>query len=147
LWLAGTAWQIASFFAIPVIVTSPEPIGPINATKQSIGVIKKVWGESLIVSLSIGAISMLSMLAYMLALAVITVLGVVLSAGAWYFVALGVIGFIGLFAGILIFNMMAAFAKAAVYYYATTGESPEMFHKDLLKQAFTPKKAKKIFSL
>lgn len=144
-WLAGTAWQIASFFAIPVIVTSPEPIGPLNATKQSIGVIRKVWGESLIVSLSIGAISLLATLIYAFGLAGFIVLGVVLSLSAWYFAIMGLIGFIGIIFLVLVFNMLAAFAKAAVYYYATTGTSPQMFHKDLLKQAFSPKKAKKVF--
>lgn len=58
-WLAGAAWKVASFFAIPVIMDSPEPIGPIDATKQSMQLIKKVWGESLLAGATTGIMAFL----------------------------------------------------------------------------------------
>ena len=39
-------WTVATFFVVPVLVV--EDVGPIDAVKRSIVVLKKTWGESLI---------------------------------------------------------------------------------------------------
>jgi hypothetical protein len=145
-WLAGTAWNVASFFAIPVIVTSETPVNPIKATKSSFGIIKKVWGESLIITATVGIIALCSGFAY----AAITI-----SLVAWL-ATNGIIGgyvlgsiialqFLGLCALFLVFSVLEGFVKAAVYHFATTGESPVTFNRELMRQAFTEKKARKIF--
>lgn len=146
-WMAGSAWNIASFFAVPVIVTSSTPIGPIKATKKSIAIIKKVWGESLIVSITIGLISFLITMAYVTGIVAIMGLGAALSANAWYFGIIGVLGFLGLIVIIFIFSVLEAFTKAAIYHYAVTGESPATFDNRLMRTAFTTKKARKLFSI
>ncbi len=40
---------------------------------------------------------------------------------------------------------MEGIAKAVLYYYAATGEAPQQFDKQLLHEAFTAKKARKVF--
>lgn len=144
-WLASMAWGIASFFSIPVIVDSENDLGPIEATKKSMELIKKTWGESLIASASIGIIALLVTMSYLtisLSASLLTFFGV----GS---VILGIIVssifFIGLIVLSLVFSMLSGYVRAAVYYYATTGQSPLSFNKQLLEQAFTVKKAKKIF--
>lgn len=52
----------------------------------------------------------------------------------------------GVIALILLFSTLSGIVKAALYHYATTGESPTTFNKNLLKASMTPKKAKKIFA-
>jgi len=146
-WLAGSAWNIASFFAVPVIVSEKSPIGPIKATKKSVEIIKKVWGESLIVSVTIGLISFLITMAYVTGIVAIMGLGAALSANAWYFGIIGVLGFLGLIVIIFIFSVLEAFTKAAIYHYAVTGESPATFDNRLMRTAFTTKKARKLFSI
>lgn len=145
-WLAQAAWSVASFFAIPVIMSSQEPVSPLKATKRSIGIIKQVWGESLVVSFSIGIIGALSFIIYWLGFTALTIAGAAIGLGGWFFAALGVVSVIGLIGFILIFTMLDAFARVAIYYYAETGTAPETFNKELLKAAFTPKKARKLFS-
>lgn len=144
-WLGQAAWNVASFFAIPVIVSSEESVGPIKATKRSIGIIKQVWGESLILSVSIGVVTLVSILLYGLVVGVTAGLLGALGATGWVFAPLAVIAFLGLIGLILVFSMLDAFIKVAIYYYATTGVAPATFNQNLLKAAFTPKKARKIF--
>ncbi len=143
--MAGSlAWSIASLFSIPYIMTSDKPLGPIVATKQSSALIKKIWGESLMVSGGVGVIAMLSGLAYLAITIPITVLlGTKLGAGAE--MGLGIGTAVGLIALSIPLNVLASIAKTAVFYWATTGEAPEMFNKELLHSALKPKKARKIF--
>lgn len=145
-WLANAAWNIATFFAIPVIMDSQEPIGPFKATKKSLGIIRKVWGESLIVSLGIGLIGGLVVFGYAISLGAIFALGGSLELSGWFFGPIAILGLIGLIFLVLVLTMLSAFAKAAIYYYAVNGESPVMFDKRLLKHAFSPKKARRVFS-
>lgn len=146
-WLAGAAWNVASFFAIPVIVSSDTPQNPISATKRSLGIIKQVWGESLIVSATVGIIAFLTILAYsFVSIAGLAALGIWGASGIIMGVLIGLV-FFGLIGIILLFSVLEGFVKAAIYHYATTGESPATFNRQLMHQAFTPKKARKVFSL
>jgi hypothetical protein len=145
-WLADAAWRVASFFAIPVIVTNEGSINPAQATKKSVQIIKQVWGESLIISATVGLVAILSFLGYFgLTIALFLVSGMLSLPGA-IFVALGILALVGLIVLALVFSMLEAFVKAAIYYYAVTGQSPAHFNQQLLRQAFTPKKARKVFS-
>lgn len=145
MWLAGSAWNVASFFAVPVIVSSDQPINPVQATKKSIELIKKTWGESLIVSLGISIIASLSFVIYATLIAVVIVALVGMQANGWVIGAAAAFSFIGLVAMILIYSVLEAFAKAAIYFYATTGEAPAHFDERMMRAAFTPKKARKLF--
>jgi hypothetical protein len=147
-WLAGAAWNVASFFALPVIVSSDRPVGPVKATKGSIAIIKQVWGESLIANVGIGLIAFLTVILYtIVSSVVIGVASSVLVAPSAVLIVLSVLALIGLLVIALVFSMLSAYIKAAIYYFATTGESPVTFNSQLLRQAFTAKKARKVFSI
>lgn len=151
-WLTDIAWSVASLFAIPYIMTTSGYLGPIKATKKSATLIKKVWGESLIVSGGIGIIGLISILGYILLATALTFVIANLggaSAGAgigWRLAVLLPLDILGFLALILILSVLGAIAKAAVFYWATTGEAPETFNKDLMQAALTTKKARKIFA-
>jgi uncharacterized membrane protein len=145
-WLADAAWRVASFFAIPVIMNSEEPVGPIKATKQSIGIIKQVWGESLIVSASIGLMAFLLSIGYMVLTAALFVGLASLSLPGLVYGILAIPAFLGIVVLILVFSVLESFVKTAIYHYAVTGESPAEFSQQVLRQAFTVKKARKVFS-
>ncbi len=55
-YIVDVAWAVASLMAIPVIVDSKEPVTPVKAVKQSVGIIKKAWGEVAVSNLGIGFI-------------------------------------------------------------------------------------------
>ncbi|HSH18478.1 MAG TPA: DUF6159 family protein [Candidatus Saccharimonadales bacterium] len=145
-WLAQAAWNVASFFAIPVIVSSSKPVTPLAATRKSFGIIRKVWGESLIVTATITLVSMLSIILY--AFTIISVVGLFATNGMLQGVALGAVialAFLGLLMMVIVFSVLEGIIKAAVYHYATTGQSPVTFNERLMREAFTQKKARKVF--
>lgn len=144
--LAGAAWNVASFFALPVIMSSKEPVGPIKATKGSVTLIKKVWGESLIADIGIGVIAFLSVLVYTAVSMTLIGLLSMATAPSAVLIALSVLAFFGILAITLVFSVLSAYVKAAIYHFATTNESPVTFNRQLLRQAFSPKKARKVFS-
>ncbi len=146
-WLAGAAWGIASFFAIPIIVSGQSPIGPIKATKGSVGLIKKVWGESLIASASIALIAFIGVMLYTAVAATMLGLLASINAPSPLMISLVVLISAGLLIITLLLSVMSAFVKAAIFHYATTGQSPASFNSQLMRQAFTIKKARKVFGL
>lgn len=154
-WIAGAAWSVASMFAIPAIVSTTENIGPINATRRSVDIIKKTWGETVILSIGIGLVSMLSIIAFMVTMGAAGILTASIlsttSAGTAVIGvslgAIGLVGFVGLVGLTLLFTMLSAVVKAAIFHYATTGQAPQGFEQDILRASFTPKKARGVFAL
>ena len=153
-WLVGATWAVASMFAIPVIVGSSKKVGPLAATKQSVGIIKKTWGENVILNSSIGLVALASIVAFVVASAGIGVVGgIVVNAlhvstmtTAIVGLAYGVLAIGGFVALCLLITMLSAAAKAAIYYYATTGTAPHMFEREVLQASFTKREARKVFS-
>ena len=143
--LGSIAWTVATIFAIPVIVTSKEKVGPIKAIKESASLIRKTWGEGVISQLGIGLVAMLSVIAFTLAVTAIGTLTFTLqlSVVTNALIVLGVLGILGIS---FVFSMLSSIAQAALFYYAQTGKEPEQFDKELLQTVMTPKKARKIFA-
>lgn len=145
-WLADLAWNVASFFALAVIVDEQQPHYPIAATKKSISLIRKTWGESLIASASIGLISVLIIFAQVIVtIGFVAILASVNAPG----IITGLVTFalfMSFIISIFVFSVLTGYVKAALYYFAITGESPAAFNSNLMHQAFTHKKARKLFS-
>lgn len=143
--LGEIAWRVAAFFAIPVILDADHYLGPINATKQSVSLIKKTWKESSVNTFTMGSIFAVLIIVELL-------IGALLSAAAFTGIGTGlgvgavVLTFLGLLLLILVSSAMDGIAKAVLYYYAVTGEAPAEFDRRLLHEAFTPKKARRLFS-
>lgn len=150
-WLAGAAWGIASFFALPIIIEDEKFLNPIEATKKSLSIMKQIWGESLATAVGIGAFEFLVIILYTVFVTIgaiiVGLMGNFTSSLIVPGIILGTFALITLFAIVFVFSILEIFVKAALYYYATTGESPVAFDKNILRQAFTTKKAKKVFSL
>ena len=141
--ILGGAWELANFFAIPAIASSAENLNPKQATQQSISIIKRVWGENVLISLGISLIELLSVLIFAaISLAFAWTLNSqnISTSPAFYFAIIGLIVMSS------VFIVLEATVKAAVYHYATTGESPVQFNKNVLQQTFTQKKSQKIFA-
>jgi hypothetical protein len=130
--LIGGVWSLVTFFVVPVLVL--EDKGVVDSVKESVFLIKKTWGESIVGAGSIMII----------------------------FVAIGVVALLGVFATMLLGNMivfvialvlflilvviLAIVASAmqgifvtALYTYAKTGTVPSAFDRDLIQNAFVPK--------
>jgi hypothetical protein len=124
--LAGMAWTVASFLALPVIMA--ENLGPIAALKRSSELLRRTWGENLLSQFGFGIVGLVAMLPGVLIggaiAAVVPVVGIPL-------IVLWVL---------LVFAVMSALTsvfKAVLYRYATEGQSEPAFGD--LGTAFTPR--------
>ena len=129
--LVGGMWSLVTFFVVPILIL--ENKGVVDSVKESVSLMKRTWGESIVGSGSIMLI----------------------------FIAIGIIGLLFVFATLLVGNMivfgiavvlfiilvvaLAIIASAmqgifvtALYMYARTGTVPAAFNKDLIQNAFIP---------
>ncbi len=132
--IVGGVWSLLTFFVVPVLVLEDKSV--LDSVKESVSLIKRTWGESIVGSGSILLI----------------------------FVATGFVAFLGLL-GTLVFGNMIVFGTAlalflilvvvlaviamamqgifvtALYTYARTGIVPAAFSRDLIEHAFVPRQA------
>jgi hypothetical protein len=131
----GAAWTLATFLVVPVLVS--RDIGPIDALKQSVALLKRTWGENAVGQIGIGAAFGLVTFAMVLVGIGLTVLAAQAS------VALAVVvAVVAVLAVLLLGIYQAALSgiySAALYRYAMSHETPEGFQGVALEQAFAPK--------
>jgi hypothetical protein len=135
----GLAWTVATFLVVPILAS--EDVGPVDAVKRSVELLKRSWGENLIGNGGIGVVFGLLMVAAVLVGAVLiggafalqSVVAIVLA------VTVVVLGFILL--GLIQSSLQGIYA-AALYRYAEAGEASVGFDQALLEQAFRSKQKK-----
>lgn len=132
--ILGTGWSILTYFVVPVLVV--EKVGPVDAVKRSLALLKKSWGEALVGQVSIGLILFL----FLLPAIALFVLGAALLH------QVTAIGVALIFLGVVYFLIWSAVGPAlhgiflaALYQYATTGQAPGGFDQQALSGAFTHK--------
>ena len=132
----GLAWTVATFLVVPLLAS--DDIGPVDAVKRSVELLKRSWGENLIGNGGIGVVFGLLMLGAVLVGAVLigsafalqSVVAIVLA------ITVVVLGFILL--GLIQSSLHGIYA-AALYRYAESGEASVGFDPALLEQAFRSK--------
>ena len=133
--LIGFAWNIATFLVVPTLVV--EGVGPVDGVKRSAALLKKTWGEQLVGYTSIGLIFSLLILGIILvgiALVVVTAVAGL----TWLAVGFALLAILALILLGLISSSLNGIFTAAVYQYATTGES-KYFDPDTVKNTFKQK--------
>ncbi|MDH5830965.1 DUF6159 family protein [Luteimonas sp. M1R5S18] len=131
----GAAWTLATFLVVPVLVS--RDIGPIDALKQSVALLKRTWGENAVGQVGIGA-------AFGLITTAVAIVGAglaVLAAQVSFALAI-VVGALALLAALLVGVYQAALSgiySAALYRYAVSHETPAAFRGADLEHAFLPK--------
>ncbi|HMB57590.1 MAG TPA: DUF6159 family protein [Arenimonas sp.] len=131
----GAAWTLATFLVVPVLVH--ENVGPIDALKQSVSLLKRTWGENAIGNVGIGA-------AFGLIMVGVIVVGVILTflaamANAWLAVIVAIIFVIGILILGVYQSALSGIYSAALYRFATQGEAPPAFQGMALQNAFKAK--------
>jgi hypothetical protein len=130
--LVGFVWNVATFLVVPVLVM--EKVGPIDGVKRSASLLKKTWGEQLVGNFSIGLIFGLLIFATMMGTGALAVLTAVAGFG-WLALVVTLLGVVALLVLGLLSTSLNGIFTAAVYQYATTGESG-YFDADIVKSAF-----------
>lgn len=134
--LVGAAWAIASFFVVPVLAL--EGLGPKDALKRSIGVIRERWGEGIVGHATIGgAVFLVGVLPALIVggLGYLSFASLPALGGA--LIALAVVALIGV--GVIGSALNAIF-RVTLFRYATQGRGSDAFADDDLAAAFRPKK-------
>jgi len=132
--LVGGVWALVTYFVVPVLIL--EEKGVYDSLKESVTLIRKTWGESIvgsagiaIVFVAIGVIAAFAVVATLF-LGSLVVFGAAL---ALFLVLLVVLA--------VIYSAMQGIYVTALYTYAKTGTVPSAFHPDLIQNAFVPKQA------
>lgn len=134
--LLGAAWNIVTFFAVPMLVL--QGVGPVDAVKGSWSTIKKTWGETLIGNVGISyAIFVMALppIALIVASAFSGVTALIFAAvgvSILYWAALAAVG-----------SCMTGIYTTAVFSYARNGVVPSGFDGHTITSAFMPKPEKK----
>jgi hypothetical protein len=138
--LAGAAWGLITFLAMPCIIA--ESAGPVTAIQRSTSLLKKTWGEQLTGRFAIGAVFGLMMVlvivvGVVVCIALAMVSGILAVAGAVVFAFLFVVV-------ALISQTFNGVFSAAVYQFTTTGETGPDFDAATIQGALQPKKGGRI---
>lgn len=132
--LLGAAWTALTYFVIPVLVM--ENLGPIDAFKRSVGVLKKTWGEAVMGNFSLGFLGFLVMLPVILVLVVLGFMAAGNPAMLTIVITIGVVLVVLVTAA----NSAAdVIFKALLYNYATDQPLPDFVDTDSFDRAFAPK--------
>jgi Family of unknown function (DUF6159) len=127
--LIGVAWNVITFFVVPVLLY--EPVGVPDAIKRSASIFRQRWGEQFIGNATIG-------------LAVFLVAIPIVLVGGFIAVAMPIVGVpllvIAIGALMAVGAACSGVFNAALYRYATTGEASGAFSLEDMDSSFRPKK-------
>ncbi|WP_420628910.1 DUF6159 family protein [Candidatus Leptofilum sp.] len=131
--LIGFVWNIATFLVVPVLVV--EDVGPVEAVKRSGSLLKETWGEQIAGNLSVGLIFGLVAFLVILAGAPLIFLAATSGSVALIITAVAIVVLL-LIAISLVSSTLSGIYTAAVYRFATTGDTGSYFEADMVKDAF-----------
>jgi hypothetical protein len=132
--IIGGVWSLVTYFVVPVLIL--EDKGVFDSLKESVTLIKKTWGESIVGSAGIAVV--------FVAIGVIGALGVMTTMVLGNMVIFGAALVLFLVLVVLlaiVYYAMQGIYVTALYTYAKTGTVPSAFHPDLIQNAFVPKQA------
>jgi hypothetical protein len=129
--LVGVAWSVITFFVVPVILY--EPVGVPDAIRRSAAIFRQRWGEQFTGQATIG------LAIFLVAIPVVLVGGMIAAAAPAVGVPLLVVALIGLAA---VGAACSGVFNAALYRYATTGETSGAFTEADLSGTFQPRKGR-----
>jgi hypothetical protein len=135
--ILGAVWTIATFFVVPALVM--ENLGPVDAAKRSVEIVKEAWGESIVSNVGVGLLSFLAILFLVVPCAILTV-ALALKTGS---IAVGIIGAVLTIALLVLISLVSSaltsILLSALYLFATGGRVPPGFEPGRLKAAFAAK--------
>lgn len=123
-YILGCAWSIIAFLALPVMIFENE--GPLTSMKKSISLLKKSWGEGLILNTGFNLV---------IAILALPFFGLAFVASSLNAPSLFIIVFTGILLLMFVSSAMRKIFEVALYHYAKTGNVYEGFSEDALKNA------------
>ena len=131
--IVGVGWNIATYLVVPVLVV--EDIGPIDAIKRSAALLRKTWGEQIVGNVSISVVfGLITFGLFLLGIPILMIV-VPLQSAALLIAAL-IVGALVIIGVSLLGSALNGIYTAALYRFATGGETGAFFDNDLIQSAF-----------
>jgi len=134
--LLGAAWAIATYFIVPVLVV--EKLGPFDALKRSVTIMRETWGESLVSHVGIGAATGLITFLVVLLIGIVSVALAVAASNMAVLLGGAVLIVAVLVLAALVSSALTTIVLSALYLYAAEKQVPQAFD-GVAQFAFTPK--------
>ena len=131
----GMAWTLATFMVVPVLVS--RDIGPVDALKESVALLRRTWGENAVGQVGIGAAFWLLSVGAILASVVLVVL--VAQVSGLLAMLVGLLCLLGVLLLGIYQAALTGIYSAVLYRYAVAQEVPPAFSGTGIAHAFAPK--------
>lgn len=129
----GAAWAIATYFVVPIVAA--QGLGPKDAVKSSVQLLKKTWGEGLVGNAALGVVGFVGFVIVVFA----TMIAIYFAQAADSLaLTLGLFG-LGVAALIVVGIVQSTLSQiflAGLYRYAVTGEVPAGYSKGMMEESF-----------
>lgn len=135
--LIGFAWNVATFLVVPVLAV--EGVGPIEAIKRSVYLLRKTWGEQIAGNIGIGSVFGLISFGIIILGMIFAGMAFIALESAALAIGILVLMVIALILIGLINSTLSGIYAAAVYQYAETGHTGGFFNDSMVQRTFTPK--------
>lgn len=131
--ILGAAWSIMTYFSLPSLIIGQTTV--LNSFKESAVLIRKTWGEALIVNVGVGFFfSLLFLAGFGVWIAVLF-----LTQNTFIFLGITVVLIVYLVVLTTISSALSVIFKLALYEYARTGQMPQGFSPELIQNAIKAK--------
>lgn len=127
--LLGSAWGILTYFSLPSLIIGQNTIQ--DSFKESASVIRKTWGETIIVNFGVGLFLGLLMIAGFMVSGIIIFLAPTMVVA----ILVGVLLIIYILVLMIISTSLSLIFKLALYEYAKNGVMPQAFSPELIEGA------------
>jgi len=134
--LSGMLWTLASFLAVPVLVS--RNVGPIDALTESLSLLRRTWGENIMVNAGMGIVFTLIYVVVGMLMALLLFMAAS-AGGAAAAITIGSIFLVVFVLLALVHATLQGIFSAALYHYAIDGEDDAGIPADVLGSAFAQK--------
>ncbi|MEK7463504.1 MAG: DUF6159 family protein [Patescibacteria group bacterium] len=125
----GGAWAILTYFSLPSLVIGNMSVK--DSFKESAAIIRKTWGESLIINFGVGLFFMLITF-----FTTVIAIGICILVPTFYVLVLVTILFVVFIIVVsIISTTLGSIFKLALFTYARTGQIPQGFSPDIVRAA------------
>lgn len=132
----GAAWAIATYFVVPIVAA--QGLGPKDAVKSSVQLLKKTWGEGLVGNMALGVVGFVGFVLVVFA-TMIAIYFAQYANSLAFTLSLFAVGFAALICVGIVQSTLSQIFLAGLYRYATTGEVPEGFSEASMAESFKTK--------
>lgn len=124
--LFGAAWNILTFFSLPALIVGD--LGVVDAFKESAAVIRRKWGETIIINFGTGLVFFFTYLflfgLFVAAMVIIPSIATVIIGSVLFIIAIIVLSILA--------STLNSIFKLAIFIYAQSGNVPQGFSQDLI---------------